>query len=71
MTYAKMRQKTRADIINAAKECFSNKPYEKVTMDEISEKSQYSKRTIYNYFPSKAAIMEEVSEYLTPKKRGF
>lgn len=62
MTNAQRREKTKAAIVNAAIECFSNSSYPSVTMDDISEKSLYAKRTIYNYFPTKAAIIAEIFE---------
>lgn len=62
MTNAQRRERTKAAIIGAAIDCFSNSDYLSVTMDDISEKSLYAKRTIYNYFPTKAAIIAEIFE---------
>jgi len=62
MTNAQRKERTKAAIISAAIECFSNSAYQSVTMDDISEKSLYAKRTIYNYFPTKAAIIAEIFE---------
>lgn len=53
----------RDNIISAADELFNKKGFEKTTMDEISERAQYSKRTIYAYFESK----EEIYSYFVVK----
>lgn len=53
------------NIISAAEELFFLKGYEKTTMDDISQKSEYSKRTVYAYFKSK----EEIYHHLILK--GF
>lgn len=62
MTNAERRERTKAAIINAAIECFSKNTYTSVTMDDISQKSRVAKRTIYNYFPTKGAIIAEIFE---------
>lgn len=46
-------QMHRENIISAAEELFMEKGFEKTTMDDISRKAQYSKRTVYIYFKSK------------------
>ncbi|MGN1132406.1 MAG: TetR/AcrR family transcriptional regulator, partial [Ruminococcus sp.] len=37
----------RETILNASEELFSKKGFEKTTIDDISKKSGYSRRTIY------------------------
>jgi len=40
-------------VINTARELFSNRGYRKVSMDEIAKVSGVTKRTIYRYFKDK------------------
>lgn len=53
------------NVIAAAEELFIEKGYDKTTMDDISSKAQYSKRTVYIHFQSK----EEIYSYFILK--GF
>ena len=50
----------RQTIIAAAEELFFSKGYDKTTMDDISLKSEYSKRTVYTYFKSKEEIYHHI-----------
>lgn len=49
----KMKQLT---IMQAAESIFLKKPYSSITVDEIAKEAQVTKRTLYNYFPSKLAL---------------
>lgn len=51
------KEETRASIINNAIALFKAKGYHKTSMDEIAEKVDVSKPTLYNYFPDKGAIL--------------
>ncbi len=61
----------RRDIIAAAKEIFIARGYQATTMDEIAEKAEYSKGTIYLYFQSKdelyLSLLEEGTKILADK----
>lgn len=46
-------QTRREYILNAAREIFSQKGFAETTMEEIAERAEFGKGTIYNYFPSK------------------
>lgn len=48
------------EIIKAALEIFAKKGYKATTLDEIAEKSEFGKGTIYNYFSSKEEIYTEI-----------
>lgn len=63
MDQTKRKQLTKETIEAAALRCFADKSFENVTMDEIAAVSNYTKRTIYNYFPSKAALISSIFEY--------
>jgi AcrR family transcriptional regulator len=52
----------RKEIINAARELFQTKTYEEVTMQELMEKLNIAKGTIYHYFSSKEDLLEAVVE---------
>jgi len=54
------KQFRKQEIINAALEIFSKKGYKATTLDEIAEKSEFGKGTIYNYFSSKEEIYTEI-----------
>ena len=57
------------DIIEAARELFITKGYDKTTMLDIAEKAELSRRTLYHYFPSKEDIshMMIYEAYMTLK----
>lgn len=50
-------------ILEAAMEIFSAKDYHEATVEEIAKKAGVGKGTIYQYFPSKQAILENLCEY--------
>jgi AcrR family transcriptional regulator len=49
-------QRTQQRILDAARELFESRPYDDVKMDDISERVDLSRATLYNYFGSKEAI---------------
>src|SRR5512138_2813093 len=51
------KEETRTSIINTAIDLFKKKGYYKASMDEIAEKVDVSKATLYNYFPDKGSIL--------------
>lgn len=51
---------TRARLVEAALECFGESGYEKVTVEEITRRSNVAKGTFFNYFQSKADILLQV-----------
>ncbi|MCC0647283.1 TetR/AcrR family transcriptional regulator [Clostridioides sp. ZZV15-6598] len=54
---AKLHRNT---IIQSAKEIFTEKGFIATTIDDISKKSQYSRRTLYSYFESKEDILNHI-----------
>ena len=55
------------DIIEAARELFFTKGFKETTMENIAQKSEFTKKTLYSYFLSKydlyfAVIIQAVSE---------
>ena len=47
------KQQRREEIMQAAEEVFFSKGFEKSTMDDVAEKAELSKGTLYLYFKSK------------------
>ncbi|MFQ6081806.1 MAG: TetR/AcrR family transcriptional regulator [Candidatus Aminicenantia bacterium] len=47
-------------IIEAAREMFARKGFASTTMDEIAEKTEFSKVTIYHYFKSKKELLSQI-----------
>lgn len=51
-------------ILDYTREKFLREGFYKTSMDSIAEELQISKKTIYKYFPSKEALVEEVVDSL-------
>ena len=58
----------RKEIIQAARVLFQEKNYDKMTMQELMEKLNIAKGTIYHYFSSKEDLLESVVEDLMDKE---
>jgi TetR/AcrR family transcriptional regulator of autoinduction and epiphytic fitness len=56
------RGSKRDEILAAAREVFVREGYATASMDRIAEVAGASKRTVYNYFPSKEELFHEVVE---------
>lgn len=52
----------REQIMKAAETLFSEKGFEKTTIEDISKVSEYSRRTIYAYYESKDDILHHIIE---------
>ena len=50
--------RARSDILAAANTLIARKGYENTTMREIADAANLSYQTLYNYFPSKAQIVQ-------------
>lgn len=66
------RQKVTERIIAAAMELFKAQGCQQTTMDDIAIKAEISRGTLFNYFPSKDALLlpwgqEILEEYVKPK----
>ena len=53
---------TRKDFIYAFCACFQDRPIEKITVKEISEKAGYSRVTFYNYFKDPYDLLSQIEE---------
>ena len=48
---------TRQTLLNAAAEEFASNGYDQANINAISTKAGFAKGTVYNYFPSKQALL--------------
>ena len=53
------RQEARDRIYNAAIELFLEQGYERTTMDEIGNRADVARTTVFNYYPKKSAFLDE------------
>ncbi len=65
------RQRIYKRIVSAATDLFSSTGYERTTMDAIAEKAEVSRGTLFNYFPTKEALLipfaqELYEQYVQP-----
>jgi TetR/AcrR family transcriptional regulator of autoinduction and epiphytic fitness len=58
----KLTERKREDIIQAAKDEFSDKGFGATSMDRIAETAGVSKRTIYNHFDNKEELFKAITE---------
>ncbi len=54
------RRECRESILHAAEEVIIRKGYSATTMDDVSREAQFSKATVYKYFPSKGELVFEI-----------
>lgn len=53
----RQRERTRQRILEAALELFCSRGYAGTTMDEIADRADVARRTLFNHFPAKQAIL--------------
>lgn len=56
----KNKERTRRAILAAARACFTASGVAATTMDEIAERADVARGTLFNYFPAKADIVAEL-----------
>lgn len=61
----KLTEKKREQIIQAATVEFREQGFQGCSMDQIANRAQVSKRTVYNHFPSKEILFFSILEQLT------
>lgn len=54
------KQQSRIDILTAASDLIGRLGYERAKMRDIAEAANISYQTLYNYFPTKALILQEL-----------
>ena len=54
--------KCRARILRASRKLFSAGGYESTTLEDVAERADVSKTTLYNYFPNKESLLIGIAE---------
>jgi TetR/AcrR family transcriptional regulator of autoinduction and epiphytic fitness len=62
-----MSDQKRVAIVRAAVSSFQASGYDGTSMDQIAARAQVSKRTVYNHFPSKDHLFQEIVDELTAR----
>lgn len=57
---ARERLYKRQEIVNAAREVFASRGFTSATLDEIAERAEFGKGTLYSYFESKDELFDTV-----------
>lgn len=52
------KQRVRARILSATSDLFGSQGYSQTTMDDIAERADISRGTLFNYFPTKDSLLE-------------
>jgi AcrR family transcriptional regulator len=58
----KKAEERRSEIVKTARHLFQTKEYEKTTMQDVMERLEIAKGTIYHYFKTKEELLEAVIE---------
>ncbi len=53
------KKETRQKIVNVAMDLFQNQGFNNTTMEQIADGTDIARKTLYNYFPVKEAIVDE------------
>lgn len=56
------KQMCRGRILKASRRLFSTKGYEQTTMEDVAQRAEVSKATLYNYFISKESLLLGIAE---------
>ncbi len=51
------KTRCRQQILKASRRLFKEKGYERTMIDDVAEKAEVSKATLYNYFPNKEGLL--------------
>lgn len=61
------KKKTRQKIVKVAMDLFQNQGFNNTTMEQISDQADIARKTLYNYFPLKEAIVDEYVRGISKK----
>ena len=64
------KEETRRKIISVAMELFHSLGFDATTMEQIAEEADIARKTLYNHFPVKEAILEEYVRRLAQDNAG-
>lgn len=70
------KERVKQRILSAASELFKTGGYHQTTIDDIAEKAEISRATLFNYFPSKETLLlpwgqEILEEHIQPQLLAF
>ena len=69
------KRKSRQKILKASRRLFKEKGYENTMIEDVANKAEVSKATLYNYFPNKESLlvgtMDDVTESFNQLIGGF
>jgi AcrR family transcriptional regulator len=65
------RSEQRARILDAARALFASRGPEQVTVSEVAELAGVARATVFNYFPSKHALVEAITQDVFAYYRGM
>jgi AcrR family transcriptional regulator len=65
------RSARRLEIVRAARSVFAEKGFEKATLEEIAERAELGKGTVYNYFDSKDSLFLAATADLLDEVRAI
>ena len=65
------RQARRLEIVRAARSVFAEKGFDKATLEEIAERAEFGKGTVYNYFDSKESLFAAAMDDLFDDVQGI
>lgn len=66
-----IHSETRQQLLNAAADEFATHGYNGANINRISQSAGYAKGTIYNYFPSKRALMDALIDEFSRKHLDY
>lgn len=66
--YERTKEKTRQKIIDVAINLFTKQGFDATTVEQIAEKADIARKTLYNHFPVKEAIIIEYLQTLVKKR---
>lgn len=61
----KKKKETRQKIVKVAVDLFRNQGFNNTTMEQIADETDIARKTLYNYFPVKEAIVDEYVRVLS------
>ncbi|WP_160691409.1 TetR/AcrR family transcriptional regulator [Clostridium sp. C2-6-12] len=64
------KKETREKIVKVAMKLFQDQGFNNTTMEQIAEKTDIARKTLYNYFPVKEAIVDEYVRGISEKLAG-
>ena len=65
------KRNCRARILKSSRKLFSTKGYENTTIEDVAQRSEVSKATLYNYFPNKESLLIGIAEEELDQIRHF